>query len=197
MISTTCTISAWLRNDIKVKWVRSRNCGCLVTWFCYQLIAKPGNKTAAVSWPDPNTLSLSYSNVLSQLFHTTRANSCTDSRFCIHYITTVRGGANHSRNNKTTLWRHDMETLLASWRHDMETLLALPITGCLWGFLFTKGQWYGALIFPPLLAWTNGRQSGFHWCQTPSRSCDDVTISVYSWRVIQEYLALLGDSLKR
>ena len=34
-------------------WVRSRNCGCLVTWFCNQLIAKPGNKTAAVSWPDP------------------------------------------------------------------------------------------------------------------------------------------------
>ena len=34
-------------------WVRSRNCGCLVTWFCYQLIAKPGNKTASVSWPDP------------------------------------------------------------------------------------------------------------------------------------------------
>ena len=37
-------------------WVRSRNCGCLVTWFCYQLIAKPGNKTAAVSWPDPYEL---------------------------------------------------------------------------------------------------------------------------------------------
>ena len=34
-------------------WVRSRNCGCLVTWFCYQLIAKPGNKTATVLWPDP------------------------------------------------------------------------------------------------------------------------------------------------
>ena len=31
----------------------SRNCGCLVTWFCYQLIEKPGNETAAVSWPDP------------------------------------------------------------------------------------------------------------------------------------------------
>ena len=31
-------------------WVRSQNCGCLVTWFCYQLIAKPGNKTASVSW---------------------------------------------------------------------------------------------------------------------------------------------------
>ena len=30
-------------------WVRSRRCGCLVTWFCYQMIAKPGNKTAAPS----------------------------------------------------------------------------------------------------------------------------------------------------
>ena len=36
--------------------VRSRNCGCLVTWFCYQLIAKPGNKTATVPWPDPYNL---------------------------------------------------------------------------------------------------------------------------------------------
>ena len=35
-------------------WVRSRRCGCLVTWFCYQMIAKPGNKTAALSWPDPS-----------------------------------------------------------------------------------------------------------------------------------------------
>ena len=34
-------------------WVRSRNCGCFGTWFCYQLIAKPGNKTATVSRPDP------------------------------------------------------------------------------------------------------------------------------------------------
>ena len=37
-------------------WVRSWNWGCLVTWFCYQLIAKPDNKTAAVPWPDPYTL---------------------------------------------------------------------------------------------------------------------------------------------
>ena len=34
-------------------WVRSRRCGCLVTWFCYHMIAKPGNKTATPSWPDP------------------------------------------------------------------------------------------------------------------------------------------------
>ena len=42
----------WFFNRLNI-WVRSRNCGCLVTWFCYQLIAKPGNKTATVSWPDP------------------------------------------------------------------------------------------------------------------------------------------------
>ena len=36
------------------------NCGCLVTWFCYQLIAKPGNKTAAVSWPDPLVQMMAY-----------------------------------------------------------------------------------------------------------------------------------------
>ena len=36
-----------------VIWVRSRRCSCLVTWLCYQLIAKPGNKTAAPPWPDP------------------------------------------------------------------------------------------------------------------------------------------------
>ena len=34
-------------------WVWSRRRGCLVTWFCYQLIAKPGNKTTVPLWPDP------------------------------------------------------------------------------------------------------------------------------------------------
>ena len=32
------------------KWLRSRRCGCPVTWFCYHLIVKPGNKKAA-PWP--------------------------------------------------------------------------------------------------------------------------------------------------
>ena len=40
------------KNSVCRSWVRSRRCGCLVTWFCYQMIAKPGNKTAALSWPD-------------------------------------------------------------------------------------------------------------------------------------------------
>ena len=37
------------------KWVISQRCTWLVTWFCYHLIAKSGNKTASPSWPDPNT----------------------------------------------------------------------------------------------------------------------------------------------
>ena len=41
------------RHRVPLIWVRSRRCGCLVTWFCYQMIAKPGNKTAAPLWPDP------------------------------------------------------------------------------------------------------------------------------------------------
>ena len=42
-------ISALLRLDM----VRSRRCACLVTWFCYEIIAKPGDKTDTPSWPDP------------------------------------------------------------------------------------------------------------------------------------------------
>ena len=55
-----CSLQAtdfiWVRSrncGCLVTWSCYQNCGCLVTWFCYQLIAKPGNETAAVSWPDP------------------------------------------------------------------------------------------------------------------------------------------------
>ena len=47
-------------------WVRSRRCGCLVTWFCYHLIAKPGNKTAAHSWPEPYNILPAVSRQLTQ-----------------------------------------------------------------------------------------------------------------------------------
>ena len=46
-------IAMFSRTTQHIIWVRSRRCGCLVTWFCHQLIAKPGNKKAAPSWPDP------------------------------------------------------------------------------------------------------------------------------------------------
>ena len=37
-------------------WIRLQRYDCLVTCFCYQLIAKPGNKTTAPPWPDPYRL---------------------------------------------------------------------------------------------------------------------------------------------
>ena len=47
-------------------WIRyrSQRCGCLVTWFCYQLIPKPSNKTAVPSWP------------YSYFFLCTKSNKC-------------------------------------------------------------------------------------------------------------------------
>ena len=36
-------------------WLRSQRWGCLVAWFCYQPIAKPGKKTAARLWPEPSS----------------------------------------------------------------------------------------------------------------------------------------------
>ena len=50
-------------------WVRSQNCGCLVTWFCYQLIAKPGIKTATVSWPHPYLHSVSFLMMVNLQMH--------------------------------------------------------------------------------------------------------------------------------
>ena len=47
---SVCEVS-WIRT----LWLRSRRCGCHVTWFCYHLIAKPGNKTATPSWSVPFT----------------------------------------------------------------------------------------------------------------------------------------------
>ena len=43
-------------------WVRSWMFGCLATWFCYELIAKPSNKTAAHSWPNQ------YNFVISRIY---------------------------------------------------------------------------------------------------------------------------------
>ena len=39
----------WVKNMGRVTELR-------LSWFCYQLIAKPGNKTATVPWPDPYDL---------------------------------------------------------------------------------------------------------------------------------------------
>ena len=49
-------------------WVMSQNCVCLVTWFCYQLIAKPGNNTATISWSDPYGHHNIYANQLKDIY---------------------------------------------------------------------------------------------------------------------------------
>ena len=75
-------------------WVRSRNCGCLVTWFCYHLIAKPDNKTTAVPWPDP------YQNVIFG-DHFVQTSMCQNRTYCItwelvHSIMTLLGSNSNS-----------------------------------------------------------------------------------------------------
>ena len=44
----------WCLGIVLTIWVRSRKWGCLVTWFCYHMIAKLGNKTAAPLWLNPH-----------------------------------------------------------------------------------------------------------------------------------------------
>ena len=56
-VSSSVQVQAWQLLDAKPFpepiWLRSWRYNRLVTWFCYQLIAKPGNKTATPPWPDP------------------------------------------------------------------------------------------------------------------------------------------------
>ena len=51
---STCIVTSYsmifhAQIGVKLIWARSQRCGCLVTLFCYQLIAKPVNKIAALS----------------------------------------------------------------------------------------------------------------------------------------------------
>ena len=52
-IVTSYSMIFHVQIGVKLIWARSQRCGCLVTWFCYQLIAKPTKKIAALLWPDP------------------------------------------------------------------------------------------------------------------------------------------------
>ena len=54
-MSRACGVKAKIHGSV---WVRSWRCGCLVTRFCYLLIAKPGNKTATPPWPNLYELTL-------------------------------------------------------------------------------------------------------------------------------------------
>ena len=77
-------------------WVRSRNCDCLVTWFCYHLIAKPGNKTATVSWPDPYRGTPNWNNTYS------RSNEPLP--MAIHYGDVIMGAIASQITNLTIVY---------------------------------------------------------------------------------------------
>ena len=51
-----CMTRTFCQNAFHITWVRSQRYSCLATWFCYQMMAKPSNKTASPSWPDPHAL---------------------------------------------------------------------------------------------------------------------------------------------
>ena len=74
--------SRWLLrwNWKVIQRVGSWRCDCHVTWFCYQLIAKPGNKTVASPWPDPWHMYCSRmasgTSCAEQNFGNPRTNSC-------------------------------------------------------------------------------------------------------------------------
>ena len=74
-------------------WVRSWRCACLVTWFCYQMIAKPGNKTGPPAWPDPGTcILISKVWLWAFLYHDFQAIRCVLHTFTIsmHSFNTLR-----------------------------------------------------------------------------------------------------------
>ena len=96
--------------------VGSWRCGCLVVWFCYQLIAKPGNKTGAPPWPDPSAQYAFFENKIdvvpvvrkicrmkAQRIHSTHHTDTTVTLCLVSHI------MSHNIYSKTW-WRHQMET---------------------------------------------------------------------------------------
>ena len=94
-------------------WARSRRCGCLVTWFCY-VIAKPGNKTAAPSWPGPYNISheiyawfwdsfcCGYNHFQGRFTGTRYSKYCP----CVSGVI-LKGMADLKLINTTLRWRHN------------------------------------------------------------------------------------------
>ena len=68
----------FMQRDTSAKhiWVRSWRCACHVTWFCYQMIAKPGNKTGPPSRPDPYQQAHEMCNSLTDISTTLPTRNC-------------------------------------------------------------------------------------------------------------------------
>ena len=113
--ATVCLWWTFWTNIIQT-WVRSRSCGCLVTWFCYQMIAKPGNKTAAHSWPDPyNEAWLCFFWKIKYRTSPTCTHLTSSHRVC----STSHG--HHGQQARTSSNVQDVG-LLATFMHDVDSI---------------------------------------------------------------------------
>ena len=115
-VSVHCVACGGFTADFNHVWVRSWNCGCLVTWFCYQLIAKPGNKTAAVPWLDPYRIGLithgdTFINGASVNCDAEKYNSLWGSH---QYVYISTGPTCYATRLKVCFWRCTM-TFMQLW----------------------------------------------------------------------------------
>ena len=97
----------------------------IVTWFCYQLIAKPGNKTTAVPWPDP------YDNMVGSCYNIQPSKK--ELRLCLRNMTvqSTHGGMPHHKLASRTEIR-----LLTHKRHHLVPNLFLRDH-----FVYAPSQW--------------------------------------------------------
>ena len=96
-----------------------RRCGCLVTWFCYQLIAKPGNETTALPGPDP------YELVVWKAFMQTVYYDVEFVSFLTHLI------LKHEQSAPMALSINSLRPSDAIWWHRSGSTLAQVMACCL------------------------------------------------------------------
>ena len=116
----------------------------LFPWFCYQLIAKPGNRAATVPWPDPHTHIYIYIYIDKNVFKTTRSfcyqwfhvstlqananrpfmlSSMKRTTYIYIYIDRERGGGRGRQMNRRSDRRTDIEICtLITWQYTTHTL---------------------------------------------------------------------------
>ena len=140
-------------------WGRSWNGSCLVAWFWYQLIAKPGNKTASVVQSELilSTPNLHYTIFMSRLIRSSPTTSCISLLFvlgsCLWWVPNDKGNGWGLVCPSVDGLYHDY---VIKWKH-------FP---CYWSFVREihqspvnsshKGQWHGALMFSLICTWMNG-----------------------------------------
>ena len=138
---------------------------CLVTWFCYHVIAKPGNKTAPTSWPDPYAfeqtvqLPVIYNAMMLMWRHWWRTghssgnileyNRFRETSFLQYHrlckTDNILGTHYHWVHDDVIKWKHSPHYWPFVWG-----IHRSPVNSP------HKGQWRGALMFSFICPWING-----------------------------------------